>query len=156
MIKSLIKRDWFIGLVIMLLFLIVAEAGLFTALDRQAYDLGLQFTSSKEGHEDIEVIAIDDKSLRARGPWPWSRDVIAETTQLITRGEPKIVGYTLPMDSNQFQSSRQALADLRKILKQENKLSNRVNRALRLTDSTCRLETGRQLVVTAHGRFSEA
>ena len=99
----------------MLLFLIIAEAGLFTALDRQAYDIGLQFTSSKEAHEDIVIIAIDDKSLRARGSWPWSRDVIAEATQLIAGVGPKIVGYTLPMDSNQFQSGSQALADLRKI-----------------------------------------
>ena len=122
----------------MLLFLIAAEAGLFTALDRQAYDLGLQFTSSKEAHEDIVVIAIDDKSLRALGSWPWSRNVIAETTQLVANGAPKVVGYTLPMDSNQFQAGRQALAELRKILKQENKLSSRVNRALRLTESTVR------------------
>ena len=122
----------------MLLFLIAAEVGLFTALDRQAYDLGLQFTSSNEAHEDIVIIAIDDKSLRARGSWPWSRNVIAETTQLISRGGPKIVGYTLPMDSNQSQAGHQALADLRKVLKQENKLSNRVNRALRLTESNVR------------------
>ncbi len=52
----------------MLLFLIVAEAGLFTALDRQAYDLGLQFTSSKDVHEDIVVIAIDDKSYGHSAP----------------------------------------------------------------------------------------
>ena len=122
----------------MLLFLIVAEAGQFTALDRQAYDLGLQFTSSKEAHEDIVVIAIDDKSLRALGSWPWSRNVISKTTQLVSKGGPKVVGYTLPMDSIQFQDGRQALADLRKVLKQENKLSNRVNRALRLTESTVR------------------
>ena len=138
MIKSLIKRDWFIGLAIMLLFLITAEAGWFTALDRQAYNLGLQFTSSKDAHEDIVVIAIDDKSLVALGAWPWSRDVLAETTQLITRGGPRIIGYNLPLDSNQFQNGRGALSDLRKILKQENKLSNRVNRALRRSESTLR------------------
>lgn len=138
MIKSLIKRDWFIGLVIMSLFLIAAEAGWFAALDRQAYDLGVQFTSSKEAHEDIVVIAIDDKSLRALGAWPWSRDVLAETTKVVTRGGPKIIGYTLPLDSNQFQASRGAVSELRKVLKQENKLSNRVNRALRLTESSLR------------------
>jgi CHASE2 domain-containing sensor protein len=137
----------------MLLFLIVAEAGLFTALDQQAYDLGLQFTSSKEAHEDIVVIAIDDKSLRARGSWPWSRDVIAETTQLIAGAGPKIIGYTLPMDSNQFQSGSQALADLRKILKQENKLSNRVNRALRITESTVRVDARLAASFKAAGRI---
>ena len=120
----------------MLLFLVVAETGLLGALDRQVYDLGVQFTSSKEAHEDIVVIAIDDKSLRAIGSWPWSRDVLAEATQQIARGGPKVVGFTLPMDSIQFEAGSRALADLREILKQENKLSGRVNRALRVTEAT--------------------
>jgi serine/threonine-protein kinase len=122
----------------MLLFLIAAEAGWFTALDRQVYNLGVQFTSSKEPQEDIVVIAIDDKSLRELGAWPWSRDVLAEMNQLVTRGGARVIGYTMPLDSNQFQAGRGALADLRKILKQENKLSNRVNRALRITESSLR------------------
>lgn len=122
----------------MLFFLIIAETGWFTALDRQAYNLALQFTSSKEAQEDIVVIAIDDKSLQALGAWPWSRGVLAKATQQVTRGGPRIIGYNLSLDSKQFQKGRGALSDLRKILKQENKLSNRVNRALRLTESTLR------------------
>ena len=84
LIKSLLKRDWFVGLVITLLFLLLAEAGWFSALDRQAYNLGTKFSANKAPREDIVVVAIDDKSLQALGAWPWSRDVLAETTHLLT------------------------------------------------------------------------
>jgi serine/threonine-protein kinase len=136
LIKSLLKRDWFVGLVITLLFLALAEAGWFSALDRQAYRLGVKFSASKDPHEDIVVIAIDDKSLQALGAWPWSRDVLAETTQLLSRAKTRVVGFTMPFDTGQYEAGLNSLAELRTILKQEKKLSRRVNKALRVTEST--------------------
>ncbi len=118
----------------MLLFLTVAEVGGFSGLDRKAYDLGVQFTASKDAHEDIVVIAIDDKSMQKLGAWPWPRDVMAETTRLVTRGVPRVIGFTMPLDSGQSRASLGSLNELGKILKQENKLSGRVNRALRATE----------------------
>ena len=138
LIKSSIKQDWFVGLVILLLFLIAAEAGWFRALDRQAYDLGVQFSASKDTNEDIVVIAIDDKSMQSLGAWPWPREVIAEMTRMVTRGVPKVMGFTFPLDSGQSQASLGSLSELGKILKQEKKLSKRVNRALRATELTLR------------------
>jgi CHASE2 domain-containing sensor protein len=63
--KSKLKTDWFIGLLIMLSFWVISEFGLLNAFDHHAYNLGVQFSSEKDPHEDIVVIAIDDKSLRA-------------------------------------------------------------------------------------------
>ena len=48
----------------MLSFLIISELGLLNSLDRHAYNLGLLFSSAKDPHEDIVIIAIDDKSLQ--------------------------------------------------------------------------------------------
>jgi CHASE2 domain-containing sensor protein len=118
LIKSSIKQDWFVGLVILLVFLIAAEAGWFTALDRQAYELGVQFTASKDAHEDIVVIAIDDKSMESLGAWPWPRDVIAEMTRMVTRGVPRVMGFNLPLDSGQSRVSLGLLSELGNILKQ--------------------------------------
>jgi len=108
LIRSLLKRDWFVGLVITLLFLLFAEAGWFSALDRQAYNLGAKFSVNKAPREDIVVVAIDDKSLQALGAWPWSRDVLAETTHLLTRVKTRVVGFTMPFDTGQYEGPRLA------------------------------------------------
>jgi len=137
-ITSLIRLDWLIGLVITALFLIFAEAGLFSSLDRKAYDLGVRFSAAEEPVEDIAVIAIDDKSLKALGAWPWTRDVLAETTLLLVKARSRVIGFNLPLDGAQNQTARSSLVELRAILKKENKLSTRVTRALRVTETALR------------------
>ncbi len=153
LIKSLLKRDWFVGLVITVLFLIFAEAGWFSALDRQAYNLGVKFSANKEPHEDIVVIAIDDKSLQTLGAWPWSRDVLAETTKLLARVKPSVVGLTMPFDTGQYEAGLSSLAELRGTLKKEKKLSRRVNKALRQTESTLRGDDNLSSTFKAGGRI---
>ncbi|MCP4333379.1 MAG: protein kinase [Gammaproteobacteria bacterium] len=137
-ITSQIRLDWLIGLVITALFLISAEAGLFSGLDRKAYDLGVRFSAAEEPVEDIAVIAIDDKSLKALGAWPWTREVLAETTLMLVRAKSRVIGFNLPLDGAQNQAARSSLVELRSILKKENKLSTRVNRALRETETALR------------------
>ncbi|MDH3857154.1 MAG: serine/threonine-protein kinase [Gammaproteobacteria bacterium] len=135
-IKTLLRRDWFIGLVITILFLSLAETGWFSVLDRQAYNLGAKFSASKEPHEDVVVVAIDDKSLQSIGAWPWSRDILAKTTRLLTIAKPSVVGFTMSLDKPQFEAGKVSLAQLRAILSKEKKLSRRVNKALGKTEAT--------------------
>ncbi len=151
--KSLIKRDWFIGLVITLLFLIFAEIGVFSAFDRQAYNLGVKFSSAREPNEKIVVVAIDDKSLQALGAWPWSRDVLAESMKLLTSTKPSVVGFTMPFDTKQYQAGLTSLAELRKILKKQKKLSRSVNRALRQTESALHGDDNLAKTFKAGGRI---
>ena len=132
-VKSLLKRDWFVGLVITLLFLIFAETGLFSSFDREAYNLGVKFSTAREPNDQIVVVAIDDKSLQALGAWPWSRDVLAESMKLLTSTKPSVIGFTMPFDTGQYQAGLSALSELRKILKKQRKLSRSVNSALRLS-----------------------
>lgn len=134
-IKPLLKRDWFVGLVITFLFLIFAETGLFSAFDRAAYNLGVKFSAAREPSEKIVVVAIDDRSQQALGAWPWSRDVLAESMKLLTSTKPSVIGFTMPFDTGQYQAGLTALAELRKTLKKQNKLSRSVNKALRMTES---------------------
>ncbi len=135
LLKSLLKRDWFIGLVITLLFLIFGEIGLFSAFDRQAYNLGVKFSAAREPNEKIVVVAIDDKSLQTLGAWPWSRDVLAESMKLLTSTKPSVIGFTMPFDTGQYQAGLTSLAELRKTLTKQRKLSRSVNRVLRQTES---------------------
>jgi len=134
--KSLIRRGWFAGLALTLAFLVMAELGVFDGLDREAYNLGVRISAAREPHPRVVVVAIDDKSLQTLGTWPWSRDVLAETTQLIASGRPRVIGFTVPLDTGQYQASQGTLAELRAILRAEKKLSRNVNRALSQTEST--------------------
>ncbi|RZV48190.1 MAG: CHASE2 domain-containing protein, partial [Pseudomonadales bacterium] len=118
-IKSLLRRDWFIGLVVTILFLFLAEAGWMAVLDRQAYNVGVKFSATKEPHEDIVIVAIDDKSLQELGAWPWSRDVLAKTTRLLSRAKPSVLGFTMPFDTDQDEAGLKSLAGLRAIIKKE-------------------------------------
>ncbi|MEM7563809.1 MAG: CHASE2 domain-containing protein, partial [Pseudomonadota bacterium] len=120
----------------MLLFLIVSETGLLDSVDRRAYNLGVTFSSDKDPHEDIVVVAIDDKSLRALGSWPWSRDVLAETMVQIGKAKPRVTAFSMPFDMGQYEASQASVDELRAILKKEKKLSRNVNRALKIAEST--------------------
>ena len=117
--KSLIRRSWFAGLALTLVFLLMAEFGVFAGLDREAYKLGARVATAREPHPDVLVVAIDDRSLETLGAWPWSRDVLAEATQQIVRGSPRVIGFAMPLDTGQYHASQGTLAELRRILRAE-------------------------------------
>jgi len=93
------KSDWFFGLVVSLLFFICAyvvgaTGDLLDSLDRKAYDMGVR-ASSKQPNDRIAIIAIDDASISNIGRWPWSREVHAKMTDLLTGAKAKVIGNTV-------------------------------------------------------------
>jgi CHASE2 domain-containing sensor protein/tRNA A-37 threonylcarbamoyl transferase component Bud32 len=132
------QSDWFIGLMIMLMFLVFAETQLFGSLDNKAYNLGARFSTDKEPSKDVVVIAIDDQSLEKLGPWPWSREVLARVTNMLGKVRPRVTGFTMPFDLAQNQASLRSVTTLRKTLKKESKLSPAVNKALNKTELSLR------------------
>ncbi len=137
-LRSLLQRDWFVGLVITLLFLILAETGVFSGFDQQAYNLGTRISSDRDPHEDIVIVAVDDKSLQKLGAWPWSRDVLAQATLLLSQAKPNVIGFTIPFDTAQYAGGLSSISRLRDVLVAERKLSRNVKRALDNTESTLR------------------
>ena len=138
LLRSLFERDWFVGLIITLLFLIFAETGVFSGLDRQAYDLGTRISSAREPRDDIVIVAVDDESLQKLGAWPWSRDVLAQATLVLTQAKPSVIGFTIPFDTAQYAGGLSSISYLRDVLVAERKLSRNVRRALDDTESTLR------------------
>ena len=88
------KSDWFLGLVIAVVFLFTKGGDLLQSLERKAYDLGVK-ASSKKPNEKIAIIAIDDQSINNIGRWPWSRDIHARMTDILTAAKPKVIGNTV-------------------------------------------------------------
>jgi len=85
------RKDWFLGLVVVLVLFFAAGSDLIQSLERKAYDLGVRATD-RVPSDRIAVIAIDEASIANIGRWPWPRDVHARLTELLARGKPKAVG----------------------------------------------------------------
>jgi serine/threonine-protein kinase len=88
------KSDWFIGVVIAILMLAFKNGDLLQSLERKAYDLGVK-ASSKSPNDRIAIIAIDDQSINNIGRWPWSRDIHAKMTDMLTASKAKVIGNTV-------------------------------------------------------------
>jgi CHASE2 domain-containing sensor protein len=87
------KKDWFVGLLVALVFLLGANSELMQSLERKAYDLGV-LASSRIPSDKIAVIAIDEQSIANLGRWPWPRAIHARMLDVLAAGHPKVIGYT--------------------------------------------------------------
>ncbi|HEX4869996.1 MAG TPA: adenylate/guanylate cyclase domain-containing protein [Moraxellaceae bacterium] len=83
-----------IGLAITLLFLVAAPLGVFDGLERKAYDLRVAATVPGTLDERVVIADIDERSLKALGRWPWSRDVVGRMVDTLFRDYGvRVVGF---------------------------------------------------------------
>ncbi|MFZ2302935.1 MAG: serine/threonine-protein kinase [Gallionella sp.] len=87
------KKDWFVGLLVALVFMFGANSGLMQSLERKAYDLGV-LASSRTPSDKIAVIAIDEQSIANLGRWPWPREIHAKMVDTLAGGHAKVIGHT--------------------------------------------------------------
>ncbi len=88
------KTDWFLGVVISVLFLLSGQSDLIQSLERKAYDVGVAATSRAPSPR-IAIIAIDQQSIDNIGRWPWPRDVHARMVDKLAEAQAKVVGTTI-------------------------------------------------------------
>lgn len=88
------KHDWFVGILVTLVFLLSANSDLMQSLERKAYDLGVKATT-RVPSDKIAVIAIDDESIANLGRWPWPREIHSKMIDILNAGHAKVVGYTV-------------------------------------------------------------
>ena len=91
--KSFLKKDWFLGLIIVLVFAGLYPTGMTQGIERWAYDLGLN-ASEADANSKITVLTIDEKSLETVGRWPWSRHIHADAINKLTAAGAKVIGHT--------------------------------------------------------------
>ena len=87
------KKDWFVGLLVALVFMFGANSDLMQSLERKAYDLGV-LASSRTPSDRIAVIAIDEQSIANLGRWPWPREIHARMVDILAAGHAKVIGHT--------------------------------------------------------------
>ena len=85
------SSDWFAGLVITIVIVVLSGSAPFQSLERDLYDWGVR-SSDRLPSDKIAVIAIDDASINNLGRWPWPRDMHAELISKLQQGGAKVVG----------------------------------------------------------------
>lgn len=88
------KSDWFLGVLVTLVFLGIANTDVMQSLERKVYDLGVR-ASSRVANDKIAVIAIDDESISNIGRWPWPREIHAKLIDMLSGAKAKIIGNTV-------------------------------------------------------------
>lgn len=109
------KADWFVGLLVVLLFLFSANSDLIQSLERKAYDLGVR-ASSRTPSDNIAIIAIDDQSIANLGRWPWPRAMQAQMLDILSAGQAKVVGNTVLFFEPQVDAGLQYIAKIAALL----------------------------------------
>jgi serine/threonine-protein kinase len=109
------KTDWFVGLLVAIVFLFSANSDLMQSLERKAYDLGVR-ASSRTPSDKIAVIAIDDQSIANLGRWPWPRATQAKMLDMLAAGHAKVVGNTAFFIEPQVDSGLEYIFKIRALL----------------------------------------
>ena len=110
--KGIWKSDWFVGLLITLVFLIFSRSDFMQGLERGAYDFGVS-SSLRTPSDRIAIVAIDDESLANIGRWPWSRDVHANMQRILSEGGAKAIGQTVFFTEPQLDPGLQYINELK-------------------------------------------
>lgn len=110
------QTDWFIGLVVMLFFMLATITDLNREIELTGYDLGVRFSSTKPANQDVVIIKIDEASLQEKGGWPWPRDILADATRILASAHPAVIGYVLPLDREQSVLGLEYIQELKKLV----------------------------------------
>lgn len=60
----------------------------------------------KEGKilSDIVILGIDTQSINEIGKWPWPRSIMAELTEIVSKGNPSVIGFDILFTGSSFNS----------------------------------------------------
>lgn len=105
------RHDWFLALVIVLVFLFLSQSGFIQGLERSAYDLGVRLSDRAPG-DQVAIIAIDDESISNLGRWPWPRDRLARMMERLAAGGADVIGNTILLSEPQIDPGLHHLNDL--------------------------------------------
>lgn len=105
------RRDWFLALIVVVIFLALAQSALIQSLERSAYDLGVSWSDRSPG-DKVAVIAIDDESISNLGRWPWPRDRLAGMIEELAAGGADVIGNTILLSEPQIDPGLKHLNEL--------------------------------------------
>jgi CHASE2 domain-containing sensor protein/tRNA A-37 threonylcarbamoyl transferase component Bud32 len=105
------SSDWFAGLIITIVIVVLSSSASFQSLERAAYDWGVRSTS-RIPSDRIAIIAIDNQSIANIGRWPWPRDLHAKLIKRLSDGGAKVIGQTVFFSEPQIDPGTLYIRDL--------------------------------------------
>jgi len=139
------KSDWFVGLLITLVFLVFMQLdfgfNFIQSIERDAYDVGVR-NSTKIPSDKIAIIAIDDQSIANLGRWPWPRDIHARMYEILAEGGAKVIGQTALFSEPQIDPGLQFIRELKQAFEE----SSIANVPEQVDELNLVVENSRQLV----------
>ena len=109
--ESFWKTDWFTGVCLAVVILILSKFSFLQNFDHLIYDAAMSFSSRDHGNQ-VAVIAVDDRSTEALGRWPWSRNLLAELIIALNDSQAKIIALTDPLTEEQNDPGLQHLQEM--------------------------------------------
>lgn len=142
----LIFKDWILGILLTLLVLVcfIYELYPLQAFEYKAYDF-LSTFRQHENSDDVVIVAIDDKSIKTMGSWPWPRSHIADMVTRLAKYGAKIVGMQLLYPDREPNPGLVEIRNIRKGLKNKrNKQIKDIYESLRKAE--IRINSDRKLI----------
>lgn len=84
-----------LGIIIMHLLVMAYNPAFVRNLEMKFYDLMFQLRGPRNPGPEVAIIAIDDRSLKAIGRWPWSRRQITRLMEVLQQADAKIIGFDI-------------------------------------------------------------
>lgn len=94
------KKDWFAGLIVTVVCLLIANSQLIEKLEFANYDFAMN-QLTRDPQQNIAIIAIDDQSIENLGRWPWPRSLQAEMIEKLALGGASVIGNTILLSEAQ-------------------------------------------------------
>ncbi len=87
-------------------------------LEMKFYDLMFNLRGSEPIGSEVAIVAIDDKSIKAIGRWPWSRKEISRLVEVLGRAEAKVIGFDIIFAEKQESLEGNTLSRLQEKMQQ--------------------------------------
>jgi serine phosphatase RsbU (regulator of sigma subunit)/CHASE2 domain-containing sensor protein len=73
----------------------VADPRLLRELQNRGFDVAQRLSPLSPGKTVVQVVAIDEESLKRFGQWPWPRTLVADLVRRIAAGKPLVLGVDI-------------------------------------------------------------
>ncbi len=111
-IKKYPALIWGLSTTLLFLFLWLFGMEFLDVVELKYYDARMRLRGSFDAQSEIVIVDIDNVSIENLGRWPWSRSVLADGIDIISKGKPKIVGLNLILSEAEKNSG---LTELKKL-----------------------------------------
>ena len=82
-------------LTLLVLVLFVVQVDLFEIVELKTYDFRFLSRGTKSPRPDVVLAALDEKSLKSEGRWPWPRSKMAKLIDALSRDGAKVIGFDI-------------------------------------------------------------